>query len=156
MTTRGIPQVYYGTELMMGHEDRGGDDEAGRQTMPGGWPDDTRSVFTESGRTPKENEILAYVTKLTQWRKTAIGIHEGKLVHFIPENNVYVYFRVHENQTIMVVLNGNEESITLHRNRFSEILDRFETGVDVLSGEEINLSKEIQIRGKSAGIWELK
>jgi glycosidase len=156
MTTRGIPQVYYGTELMMANENLGGDDEAWRQTMPGGWPDDNRSVFTEDGRTDKENEIIDYITKLTQWRKTAVAIHEGKLVHFIPNNNVYVYFRVHEEQNIMVVMNANEDSVSLNRDRFAEILDDFERGVNVLSGEEIDVSVDFEVQGTTTGIWELR
>lgn len=156
MTTRGIPQVYYGTELMMAHENRGGDDEAWRQTMPGGWPNDNRSIFTEEGRTGKENEIMEYITKLTQWRKDAVAIHEGKLVHFIPENNTYVYFRVHEDQTVMVVMNANEEAVTLDRDRFAEILDDFSVGVDVLSGEEIKVGDDFEVDGKTAVVWALR
>ena len=156
MTTRGIPQVYYGTELMMAHENRGGDDEAWRQTMPGGWPDDDRSVFTEEGRTDKENEIIEYVTKLTEWRKNAIATHEGRLVHFIPENNTYVYFRVHKEQTIMVAMNANEDAVSLDRDRFAEILDEFEVAIDVLSGKEMELSGGIEVDGKTAVVWELR
>lgn len=156
MTTRGIPQVYYGTELMMDHENRGGDDEAWRQTMPGGWPDDDRSVFTEEGRTDKENEIMEYITKLTQWRKDAVATHAGKLVHFIPENNTYVYFRVHKDQTIMVAMNANEEAVTLDRDRFVELLDDFEIGIDVISGEKMVLSGDIEVAGKTAVVWELR
>ncbi|HKK25255.1 MAG TPA: glycoside hydrolase family 13 protein [Gracilimonas sp.] len=156
MTTRGIPQVYYGTELMMGHEHRGGDDEVWRQTMPGGWPNDDRSVFTEEGRTDKENEIIEYVTRLTEWRKNAIATHEGRLVHFIPENNTYLYFRVHEDQTIMVAMNANEDAVSLDRDRFAEILDEFEFGMNVMSGNKINLSENIGIDGKTAVIWDLK
>ncbi len=156
MTTRGIPQVYYGTELMMAHENRGGDDEAWRQTMPGGWPDDDRSVFTEEGRTEKENEIHDYITQLTQWRKDAVAPHEGELVHFIPENNTYVYFRVHDEQTIMVAMNANEDAVSFDRDRFAEILDEFEIGVDVISGEEIDLSEDFEIAAKKSGIWELE
>ncbi|SMO84521.1 glycoside hydrolase family 13 protein [Gracilimonas mengyeensis] len=156
MTTRGIPQVYYGTELMMAHENRGGDDEAWRQTMPGGWPDDDRSVFTEGGRTEQENEIIDYITQLNQWRKDAVAIHEGKLVHFIPENNTYVYFRVHDEQTVMVVLNAGEEAATLNRDRFAEILDAFEVGVDVLSGQEVDVTQDFEITANTAGVWELR
>lgn len=156
MTTRGIPQVYYGTELMMGHENRGGDDEAWRQTMPGGWPNDERSVFTEEGRTDKENAILDYITKLTQWRKGAVAIHEGELIHFVPENNTYVYFRVHENQTVMVVMNANEEPVTLDQNRFAEILNGFELGMNVVSGEELDITRDFEVPAKTAGVWELR
>ncbi|MEX0724606.1 MAG: glycoside hydrolase family 13 protein [Gracilimonas sp.] len=156
MTTRGIPQVYYGTELMMEHEYRGGDDEAWRQTMPGGWSDDDRSVFTEEGRTDKENEIMDYITTLTEWRKDAVAVHEGKLVHFVPNDNVYVYFRTHEDQTVMVVMNGNEVAVTLDRDRFAEILDDFEVGVNVLSGEELDVMTDFEVAEKTAGIWELR
>ncbi|MGN8225359.1 glycoside hydrolase family 13 protein [Gracilimonas sp. BCB1] len=156
MTTRGIPQVYYGTELMMGHENRGGDDEAWRQTMPGGWPDDERSVFTEKGRTERENEILDYITKLTQWRKDAVAIHEGKLVHFVPENNTYVYFRIHEEQTVMVVMNANEAPVTLGRHRFAEILNNFEVGVNVVSGEELEVTGDFEVPAKTTNVWDLR
>ena len=156
MTSRGIPQVYYGTELMMAHENRGGDDEGWRQTMPGGWPDDERSVFTEDGRTDKENEIIDWVSKLTNWRNSAVAIHEGKLVHFVPENNVYVYFRVHEQQTVMVAMNANEEPVTLNRNRFAEILDDFERGVGVISKEKIDVSEDFEVAGKTAVVLELE
>ncbi len=156
MTSRGIPQVYYGTELMMAHENRGGDDEGWRQTMPGGWPDDERSVFTEEGRTDKENEIIEYVSGLTNWRKTAIAVHEGELLHFIPENGVYVFFRIHDEQTIMVVMNSNEEDVVIDRNRFAEVLDRFSVGEKVLSSKRINLTDNFAVDAKSTSIFELK
>lgn len=155
MTSRGIPQVYYGTELMMGHENRGGDDEFWRQTMPGGWPDDERSVFTEEGRTDKENEIITFVSSLTNWRKTAVAVHEGELVHFIPENGVYVFFRVHDEQTIMVVMNSNPEDVVIDRDRFAEILDGFSLGEQILSSKRINLAEDFSVDAKSTSIFEL-
>lgn len=156
MTTRGIPQVYYGTELMMGHENRGGDDEAWRQTMPGGWPDDSRSVFTEKGRTEQENEIFNYVRKLNEWRKGAIAIHEGSLKHFIPENNTYIYFRIHPEQTVMVVVNASDEARTIKRSRLAEVLDDFSEGVNILSGTRVNLNYDFNAPGKTTSIWVLE
>lgn len=156
LTTRGIPQVYYGTELMMGHDYRGGDDEVWRQTMPGGWPDDDRNVFTREGRTDKENEIFDYVTRLNQWRKTAIAVHEGKLVHFIPESNVYIYFRTHPEQTVMVIMNGNDESTMVSRDRLSEILDGFKEAHNVLTEERIRTDKDFEVSGKTTGVWVLE
>jgi glycosidase len=156
MTTRGIPQIYYGTELMMGHENRGGDDEVWRQTMPGGFPNDDRSVFTKEGRTQKENEIHEFTKKLIQWRNSSPAIHEGKLVHFIPTDNVYVYFRTHEDQTVMVIMNNNEESKTLNRTRFAEVLDHFSTGKNVIDLSSVNVSKDIVVKGKTTTILELK
>ena len=107
-------------------------------------------------RTDKENEIIEYVTMLSEWRKNAIATHEGRLVHFIPENNTYVYFRVHKEQTLMVAMNANEDAVSLERDRFAEILEEFELGVNVMSGNEINLSENIEIDGKTAVIWELE
>ncbi|MEQ9091978.1 MAG: glycoside hydrolase family 13 protein [Balneola sp.] len=156
MTTRGTPQIYYGTELMMGHENRGGDDEAWRQTMPGGFPNDSRSVFTKEGRTQKENEIHEYTKKLIHWRNSSPAIHEGKLVHFIPQDNVYVYFRVHKDQTVMVVMNNNEENTTLERARFAEILDKFKSGQNVINNRTIDLSSDFSVSAKSTVILELK
>lgn len=156
MTTRGTPQIYYGTELMMGHENRGGDDEVWRQTMPGGFPNDSRSVFTKEGRTQKENEIHEYTKKLIHWRNSSPAIHEGKLVHFIPQDNVYVYFRVHKDQTVMVVMNNSEENRTLERVRFAEILDKFKSGQNVMSNRTIDLSDDFSVDAKSTVILELK
>ena len=156
MTTRGTPQIYYGTELMMGHENRGGDDEVWRQTMPGGFPNDSRSVFTKEGRTQKENEIHEYTKKLIHWRNSSPAIHEGKLVHFIPQDNVYVYFRVHKDQTVMVVMNNSEENRTLERVRFAEILDKFKSGQNVMSNRTIDLSDDFSVDAKSSVILELK
>ncbi|MFY0696909.1 MAG: glycoside hydrolase family 13 protein [Balneola sp.] len=156
MTTRGTPQIYYGTELMMGHENRGGDDEVWRQTMLGGFPNDSRSVFTKEGRTQKENEIHEYTKKLIHWRNSSPAIHEGKLVHFIPQDNVYVYFRVHKDQTVMVVMNNSEENRTLERVRFAEILDKFKSGQNVMSNRTIDLSDDFSVDAKSTVILELK
>ncbi|MEO1021571.1 MAG: glycoside hydrolase family 13 protein [Bacteroidota bacterium] len=156
MTTRGIPQVYYGTELMMGHEFRGGDDEYRRPNMPGGWASDERSVFTEEGRTGKENEIFEYTKTLNHWRKNSPAIHEGKLVHFVPQNNVYVYFRVHEEQTVMVVINAHEDAQTVPRSILGEILDGFSSGKDVINKTTVDLTKDIEVAGKTALVLDLK
>ena len=156
LTTRGIPQVYYGTELMMGHEYRGGDDEHRRPNMPGGWPDDPRSVFTEDGRTDVENEILAYTTTLNEWRKTAVAVHEGKLTHFVPQNGVYVYFRTHADQNVMVVMNTQAEAVTLPQTVFSEILKHFSTGTNVVDGSTIDVTTDFEVPGKATSVWELK
>lgn len=156
LTTRGIPQVYYGTELMMEHEFRGGDDEYRRPNMPGGWAGDTRSVFTEEGRTDKENEIHDFVSHLGKWRQTSDAAKYGQLLHFVPVNGIYVYFRIHENQTIMVIMNSNDEEVTIPRDILSEVLDKFGSGTNVLNGSTINLSFDINVDGKVTWVWELE
>lgn len=156
LTTRGIPQVYYGTELMMEHEFRGGDDEYRRPNMPGGWAGDSRSVFTEEGRTDKENEIHAFVSHLGNWRKTSDAAKYGQLLHFVPVNGIYVYFRIHENQTIMVIMNSNDEEVTIPRDILSEVLDKFGTGSNIFDGSTINLDSDINVDAKVTWVWELE
>jgi glycosidase len=155
MTTRGTPQIYYGTELMMGHENRGGDDEVWRQTMPGGFPNDDRTIFNESGRTEKENEVYNYTKDLITWRNNSPAIHSGKLVHFIPSDNIYIYFRVHEDQTVMVVMNNNDEDKVINIDRLAEVLDKFKIGKNVINSKRINLTEDFSIDAKTTSIWEL-
>ncbi len=154
MTTRGIPQVYYGTELMLANDPVDGDGRK-RADMKGGWAEDDRSVFMESQRTYQEEEAFEYVKKLTNWRKTATAVHNGKMVHFIPENNTYVYFRYTDNEAVMVVMNRNEEPTTISRDRFSEILDEYKTGINAFTEQTIDVSKDFQINAKQTAIFDL-
>jgi len=78
--------------------------------MPGGWSDHQRNAFTNEGRTEKENEVHDFLEKLINWRSQNPVIHTGKLLHFIPENNVYTYFRTNDEKTVMVVLNNNPKT----------------------------------------------
>ena len=154
-TSRGVPILYYGTELMMGHEHRGGDDEIWRQTMPGGWPGDARSVFDHSGRSKTENEILSYIQKINTWRKSSPAAHRGRLVHFLPESNTYIYFRVLADQAIMVAINANSEPVSLDMKRFDEITKDLPHGVDILSGLRHDLRAPIQIPAKTCLVLQL-
>lgn len=156
MTTRGIPQIYYGNELMMGHEYRGGDDEHRRPNMPGGWPGDERSVFTEEGRTDKENEIFEYTKTINHWRKDAVAVHEGTLIHFVPQNGVYAYFRLHDDQNVMVIMNQNDEDVTISRDVFAEILDHFATATDIFDGNSIDISVDFTAPAMTTSVWELE
>lgn len=155
MTQRGIPQLYYGTEFMFGHENRGGDDEGWRQTLPGGWPDDDRSVFEESGRTAEEQEAFSYIRDLANWRKTAIATHEGSMKHFVPEDGTYVYFRMHEQQTIMVLVNTSNEEKRLSTTRFQEVLGAFNSATHVLDNTQFELGDELVLPPNEASVWEL-
>lgn len=155
LTTRGIPQVYYGNELMMAHEYRGGDDEHRRPNMPGGWPGDERSVFTEEGRTDKENEIFEFTKNLNHWRLNAPAIHEGKLVHFVPRDGIYTYFRLHDEQNVMVIMNQNQEDVTIPREVLAEILDLFTIGTSVHDGSVIDVTADFVAPAMTTSIWDL-
>jgi glycosidase len=155
-TVRGIPQLYYGSEIgMNGDKGKGGDAEI-RKDFPGGWNGDTNNAFTKQGRTAEQQKFFDFSSKLFTWRKSAAVIHSGKTTHYIPENNVYVYFRYNEQETVMVIINNNPEKQTIKTNRFNENIQNFKSGKDVITDKSFDLKKDIEIEGKSALILEMK
>ena len=155
LTTRGIPQLYYGSEILMGGDKTVGDGDI-RRDMPGGWAGDERSVFTSEGRSDTENEVFNYIKKLINWRDANPVIHDGKLLHFIPQNNVYTYFRINDEKTVMIVLNNNPKPQAINPERFSEVLAKFKNGYDVISEQNIDITKPIELKGRTALVLELK
>jgi glycosidase len=141
-TTRGIPQVYVGSEILLEGKKSDGDGVM-RIDFPGGWEGDERNAFTAEGRTTKENEAFNFTSKLFNWRKDNPVIHTGKLKHYIPENGTYVYFRTNENKSVMVVINKNEKAFDLNLKRFAESISGFKAGKDVITGKEFDLSSGI-------------
>lgn len=154
LTTRGIPQIYYGSEIMMGGDKGKGDGDI-RRDMPGGWSTDSRSVFTSSGRTETENVVFNYMKKLIHWRNANPVIHSGKLLHFIPVDNVYTYFRINKEKTVMVVLNNNSKTMTVDPKKFSQATAGFLNGTDVLSGKILSMNQPFELEGKSSVVLEL-
>jgi glycosidase len=154
-TIRGIPQLYYGSEIGMNGNKGKGDADI-RRDFPGGWKADSNNAFSKQGRTAEQQKFFDFSSKLFTWRKSKDVIHSGKTTHYIPENNVYVYFRYNEKETIMIVINNNSEKQILKTNRFKENIQNFKSGKEVLSGKIIDLNTEIEIEGKSALILELK
>lgn len=155
LTTRGIPQLYYGCEIMMGGDKGKGDGDI-RREMPGGWADHDRSVFIPAQRTENEKAVFSYLQKLIKWRNENSVIHNGKLLHFIPQNNVYTYFRINYSKTVMVVLNNNPAAQTINTNKFKEGIGNFKQGFDIISGKTFNLGDDISVDGKTALVLELK
>ena len=156
-TVRGIPQVYYGSEIgMRGDKSKG--DAAIRQDFPGGWKSDKQSAFTNEGRTVEQKTFHDFTAKLFNWRKNKEVIHSGKTKHYMPQSNVYVYFRYNENESVMVILNANPEKQTFKLDRFAESLNGFTSGKDIISDKvlPINTNGEITIDGKSSMIIELR
>lgn len=154
-TTRGIPQLYYGSEIAMaGNKNQG--DGAIRLDFPGGWKNDANDAFTQTGRTPEQQKFFDFTSRLFQWRKNNEAVHFGKMTHYIPENNVYVYFRYTDKKTVMVVLNNNTVSQTLKANRFTENTANFKYGKEVLTAKTIDLKNDFTIEAQSVLILELE
>ncbi len=154
-TIRGIPQIYYGSEIGMAGSKNIGDGDI-RRDFPGGWNGDTNNAFTNEGRTDEQKKYFNFTSKLFNWRKTKSVIHNGKLTHYIPENNVYVYFRYNEKESVMVLMNNSSEKQTLKTNRFQENIKNYTSGKDILTGNSFDLKTEISVESKSVLILELK
>lgn len=160
LTTRGIPQIYYGTEILKAG---GRNDPDKRRDFPGGWSEDTINAFTESGRLAlgverdlPVQETYDYLKNLVHWRNNTPAIHFGKLTHFVPERNVYVYFRYDENDTVMVIVNAGYDNQTLNTSRFEEITGKFSSASEITTGTEISDISTIQIPAQTAFILHLK
>lgn len=154
-TTRGIPQYYYGTEILMSSPAER-DDGLIRSDFPGGWKGDATNGFTGVGLTDQQKEAKRYLTKLLEWRKSAKVVHEGDLKHFVPKDGFYVYFRYTGAQKIMVILNKNEEARSLSLDRFSEVLSGTTSGKDVLTGQTFSMNSSIKLSPKTPLILELR
>jgi len=154
-TVRGIPQIYYGSEIGMAGDKGKGDGDI-RRDFPGGWNGDTNNAFNKAGRTEEQNKFYDFTAKLLNWRKTKDVIHFGKTTHYVPENNVYVYFRYNENESVMVVVNNNAEKQTFKTNRFAENIKNYLSGKDIFTETTFDLNNDITIEGKSVMILELK
>jgi glycosidase len=155
MTIRGIPQIYYGTEIGMEGNNEKGDGDI-RRDFPGGWQGDSINAFTPKGRTSMQNEYFNFLSKLLNWRKNKTVIHTGLLTHYVPENDVYVYFRYNDLEKIMVILNNNETDQVLKINRYAESLDNISNGTDVMTGISYDLKNNITVPKETALILELK
>jgi glycosidase len=154
-TIRGIPQLYYGSEIGMSGNKSDGDGDI-RRDFPGGWNNDSNNAFISTGRTTEQQQFYDFTAKLFNWRKNKEVVHFGKMMHYVPENNVYVYFRYNEKETVMVVINNNPDNQTFKTKRFSESIKNYTSGKDVLTDKSFDLNKEISIEGKSVLLLELK
>lgn len=146
LTTRGIPQIYYGTEILM-IGDKGKGDGDLRKDFPGGWQGDTRNCFAKNGRTALENEAFEFTRQLLNWRKGNQVIGKGSLKHYSIQNGVYVYQREFNGKSVVVIMNGTDDSKELDLAPYQEILPR-ENTLDILTGKDVNLSGKLRLNGR--------
>jgi glycosidase len=153
LTTRGIPELYYGTELLMDGD--GGYHPNVRKDFPGGWSGDKSNAFTAEGRTEEQNDLYNYLKKILDWRKDQPAIHTGKLTHYIPEDNIYVYFRYNPEKTIMVILNANTDQKKINTARFNVHI-KSSNAINVLSGERLSNITAVTLQPWEAVILEIR
>ncbi len=155
LTSRGIPQYFYGTEIIM--EGPGNNHGKLRTDMPGGWEGDEVNVFTQKGLSADQLEVLNFTKKVLNWRKTNKTIHTGKLMQFLPDNNIYTYFRYTENESVMVILNNHPtEERNVDYKRYAERLTGYSSAYNVVTGETISDLKNMKVPAKTAIILELR
>lgn len=156
MTTRGIPQVYYGTEVLMSNGNNG-DHGVIRSDFPGGWAGDAVNAFTGEGMSKQALEAQKFMKTLALWRKEASVLHRGKMMHFKPADGIYTYFRYDEQgECVMVILNKNKEGSFLDCTRFEERIQGFTGGVDVSTGVYYTLGVAMEVPAGAALVLELK
>jgi len=154
LTTRGIPQLYYGAEILM--KNFCNPDGLVRADFKGGWPGDKEDKFTAAGRTAQENEVFDYLRTLANYRKQNTVLQNGRVMQYVPENGVYVYFRYNEAKTVMVIMNGNDKAQDLTTKRFTERIGSFSKGLDVISGKEQSITDTIAVPAFTTLVLELK
>lgn len=154
LTSRGIPQIYYGTEILMNGTRANGGDGMIRLDMPGGFPGDSISVFTPEGRTPLQREAFDFMSKLLHFRRGNKVISEGSLKHFIPEQGLYTYERRLGDDRIVVMMNGTDEEITVDMENTLEIMPYGTKMKDVLTGEVITIEDEMDFAPRALYILE--
>lgn len=144
LTSRGIPQLYYGTELLMNGSKEGSDGFV-RRDMPGGFEGDTTDAFTAAGRTDVQNDAWNYLSRLLNWRRGDANevIAKGRLKHFMPQNGIYAYRRTLGDKEVTVLLNGNDTPLTVTMERTEEILPYGTTLKDIVSGETVTIRPEM-------------
>ena len=155
LTTRGVPQLYYGTENLTKNFKNPSDAEV-RKDFEGGWVDDKVNKFLASGRTEKENEAFNFVKKLANYRKNSESLTTGKLTQYLPMDGIYVYFRHTKDKSVMVIMSQNKENRNLDTNRFMENIQGYISMKNVMTEELISDLKTLKIPANSFTILELQ
>ena len=154
LTINRIPQLYYGTEVLMNGTKEVTDGNV-RCDFPGGFAGDKHNAFTAEGRTKAENAMFNWLSKLLKWRRNNMVITKGKQIQFIPYKGVYVIARQWNNQTILTILNGTSQAVTLPLDRYAEVIGNHQEAKDVISGRKVKLGSELQLKARDTKVIEL-
>ena len=151
-----IPQIYYGTEILMNDTAKPGDHGLIRTDFPGGWQGDTTNAFTGEGLSSDQKEMQSFLKKVLNYRKSSTAIHEGKTIHFSPFEGTYTLFRILDDEIICVTINKNETPITLDLKRFEELALKGKTFKNIITDEVFEWNNEITFKTKGITILTTK
>ncbi|MEZ9234461.1 glycoside hydrolase family 13 protein [Shewanella sp. 10N.286.52.A9] len=159
MTSNRIPQMFYGTEVLMTSPTKDRNDGLVRSDFPGGWPTDKANVFEQTNLTPDQLDALTFNKTLLNFRKNSLAIQQGTLSHYVPKDGVYVqarrYQKSDKNEDILIIYNKNENAVELDLNRFSEVLSQHTSGVELFSQHSYSLDKPLTLQEKGVIILSL-
>lgn len=153
LTTKRIPQLYYGTEVLMGGTKAVTDGNV-RKDFPGGFPGDARSAFTKEGRTAAENDMFDYLSRILHWRQGNEVISQGTMTQFMPHHGVYVFARQKDGKTVLTILNGTTKAAEIDMNRYAEVIGGVATATDVITGKSISLKGKLTLKSRGTYILE--
>lgn len=156
LTLPRIPQIYYGTEILMDDFEKPGDHGLIRSDFPGGWQGDTINAFSGDGLSENQKEMQNFLKKLLNYRKSSTAIHSGKTVHFSPFSGTYFLFRTLEDETVVLILNKNDKPITLDLDRYNEIGLQGKTLTNIISGEKLLWDESIELKSRGVLILTTK
>ncbi|MDR2235175.1 MAG: glycoside hydrolase family 13 protein [Chryseobacterium sp.] len=155
-TVRGIPQIYYGSEIgMRGNKKKGGDADI-RRDFPGGWKSDKQNAFNPSSQTSEQKKFHEFTAKLLNWRKGKEVIHTGKTKNYVPKDGVFTYFRYNDKESVMVMINNSTKEQVVDLKYFEESLKGFSKGKEIISGMEMSVNHTTTIPAKTSFIIELQ
>lgn len=155
MTLRGVPSIYYGTEILMTNPIPRTSDGQIRQDFPGGWPKDSLDKFSAAGRTALENQAFNFIKKLARLRKDNDAFNQGKLMQYTPEGSTYVFFRYTNDECFMIAVNRGNEKVKLDTKRMQERTAKFTNGFDHVNETKLGSLQSIELEPNSIRIIEL-
>ena len=158
LTTRGIPQIYYGTEILSTGEKSEGDGYL-RKDFPGGWPSDKTNAFLCENRSDLQKEAYDFLRKIARWRRSCKAVTEGELIHYAPDEGrgeyCYVYARIKDDDKVLVIMNGSTKSQIVRFDKYYDVLGESISGKDVITDSEVSLKDDLTVPGKGIFILEI-
>ena len=149
LTTRRIPQLYYGTEVLMNGTKQATDGHV-RKDFPGGWTSDEANAFTSTQLDSLQRDCYRFFQRLLHWRKGNEVIARGEMTQFLVQQGVYAYARHYEGRTVLVLLNGSDSPTTLPLHPYKEVLGKAVQGRDVISGRIVRLDEPLQMAARES------
>ena len=142
LTIKRIPQLYYGTEVLMNGTKEVTDGNV-RKDFPGGFPGDAQNAFSAEGRTPAQNDMFNWLSALLHWRQGNDVIIKGKMTQFIPKDGIYVIARTHKGRHAMTIINGTDQPRTMNLERYREVIGGATVARDVPTGQTVSLTEGV-------------